>query len=66
MISSSLVAKKIRQYWTETYPQTVIAFFYQKYEHESEWEWCEELADCNNAGDYETVIFQNDFDEGQT
>lgn len=64
--SSDVVADAVRAYWKTYYPRTVIAFFYQKYEHDLEWEWCEELVECNASDDYETVIFQNDFCEGQT
>lgn len=64
--SSDVVADAVRGYWKTCYPRTVIAFFYQKYEYDSEWEWCEELVECNASDDYETVIFQSDFCEGQT
>ena len=64
--SYDVVADAIREYWKTNYPRTVIAFFYQKYKHDNEWEWCEELAECHAFNDYETVIFQNDFCEGQT
>ena len=64
--SSDVVADAVREYWKTCYPRTVMAFFYQKYEYDNEWEWCEELAECNASDDYETVIFQNDFCEGQT
>ena len=34
--------------------------------YEKEWEKRCELIECNDLGDYETVIFHNDFNEGQT
>lgn len=68
MDSYDIIADKVRSFWKETYPQDVIAFFFQKYDFESEWQWeyCEELASPNSSDDYETVIFETDFCEGQT
>lgn len=66
MNNYDIVAKAVREYWNNSIPQTVIAFFYQKYDFEKEWEWCEELITPNGYTDYETVIFENDFWEGQT
>ena len=37
-----------------------------KYEYDDEWEWCEELVFCQGYNDYKTVIFEDDFCEGQT
>ena len=64
--SYDIVADAVREYWKNNYPQTVIAFFYQKYEFNDKWEWHEELVECNAFNDYETVIYQNDFCECQT
>lgn len=66
--SYDIIAEKVREYWKATYPQDVIAFFYQKYDFESEmeWEWCRELVSPHGSDDYERVIFENDFCEGQT
>ena len=64
--SYDIVADAVREYWKNNYPQTVIAFFYQKYEFNDKWEWHEELVECSAFNDYETVIYQNDFCEGQT
>lgn len=68
MNSYYIVTEKIREYWKQTYPHDVIAFFFQKYGFESEkdWEWCCELASPLAFDDYESVIFENDFCEGQT
>lgn len=66
MSSYDIIADKVREYWKETYPQDVIAFFYQKYNFESEWEWHEELVQPYGSSDYETVVYDNDFCEGQT
>ena len=60
------VADAVREYWKETGPQDVVAFFYQKYEHEDEWENMCELIECNSSDNYEKVIFHIDFCEGQT
>lgn len=66
MNNYDIVAQAVIEYWKNTIPQVVIAFFYQKYDFESEWEWCEELIEPYGANDYETVLFQYDFWEGQT
>lgn len=66
MDSYGIIADAVREFWSKTYPQNVIAFFYQKYEHDTEWERHGELIECNSSDDYENVIFNNDFCEGQT
>lgn len=68
MNSYDIIANAVREYWKKDYPTDVVAFFYQKYEFEGddEWEWCEELIFPKGSDDWETVIFQNDFCEGQT
>lgn len=60
------VEDAVRKYWKEHYPQEMIAFFYQKYEFEDTWERHAELIECNSDIDEDTVIFLNDFCEGQT
>lgn len=60
------VSHAVRSYWKSHYPQPVIAFFYQKYDFEDVWEQCSELIDCESDMDCESVIFENDFCEGQT
>ena len=64
--SYDFVAEAVRKYWEETYPQDVVAFFYQKYEYEQEWDWHEELVECESSYDCQTVTFLYDFCEGQT
>lgn len=68
MNSYDIIANAVREYWKRNYPTDVVAFFHQKYEFESddEWEWCEELVFPQGSDNWETVIFQNDFCEGQT
>lgn len=68
MDSYEIVGKAVREFWKKTHPQDVFAFFYQKYDFESdaEWEWCEELIECKSDIDYDSVCFQYDFCEGQT
>lgn len=68
MNSYDIIANAVREYWKRNYPTDVVAFFYQKYEFErdDEWEWCEELIFPQGSDNWETVIFQNDFCEGQT
>ena len=66
MNSYEIVAEAVRKFWKENYPQNVIAFFYQKYDYEDSWEWCEELVECAGYDDYEHMEFFYDFCEGQT
>lgn len=64
--SYDFVAEAVRKYWEDTYPQDVVAFFFQKYDFENEWDWYEELVMCVSSSDSETVEFLRDFCEGQT
>ena len=64
--SSDIIKKAIIEYWRESAPQDVIVFFYQKYAHDSRWDFCQELVMANSSFDYESMTFLNDFDEGQT
>lgn len=64
--SYDIVEAEVKKYWNREYPQDVVAFFWQKYDHEKTWEWCEELIECCGSDDYENVTFVNDFCEGQT
>ena len=68
MNSYDIIANAVREYWKENYPTDVIAFFYQKYDFESddEWEWCEELIYPEGSDNWDDVIFHSDFCEGQT
>lgn len=66
MNSYDIIADAVKRYWRITYPQDVIAFFWQKYEDETEWEWLEELVEAMGEHDYENMMFLNDFCEGQT
>lgn len=68
MNSYDIIADAVRKYWKEDMPIKVVAFFYQKYDFESddEWEWCEELVYPNGSDDWKTVIFHSDFCEGET
>ena len=63
-----LVEEKVREYWEQTYPQDVIAFFEQKYDspYDNEWVKHEELV--MSYGDYcgDKMEFLTDFCEGQT
>lgn len=64
--SEKIIEKAIIEYWRESAPQDVIVFFYQKYAHDSEWDFCQELVMANSSFDYESMTFLNDFCEGQT
>lgn len=66
MNSYDSIADIVRAFWKATYPQTVIAFFFQKYDFDSEWEYCEELIYPHGSDDCDSVVFHNDFCEGQT
>lgn len=61
------VAEAVREYWSKTYPQDMVAFFEQKYDdpYDKEWIKMEELIE--SEGDFsDNIIFHNDFNEGQT
>ena len=64
--SYDIVGEAVREDWKDTYPQDMIAFFFQKYEWEDEWEWHDELVSPHAWDDYETTVFLWDFCEGQT
>ena len=64
--SYDIVEKAILEYWDEHHIQEdMVAFFYQKYEFESDkdWEWHEEIV---LADGYGSMDFLTDFCEGQT
>ena len=67
MNSYDVIEEAVKAFWRTTYPQDVIAFFYQKYDFQddNEWEWCEELVNSHSSTDYENMTFQTDFCEGQ-
>lgn len=64
--SYDIIEEAVTKYWQESAPQDVIVFFYQKYSHEAEWEFCKELVMANSSYDYDSMTFLNDFCEGQT
>lgn len=64
--SDDIIAKEVRRFWRKSYPQEVIVYFWQKYKFENSWDWREELVECASPVDYESVIFYDDFCEGQT
>lgn len=66
MTSEDYIADAIRLYWKDSIPEDVVVYFYQKYDFDTEWEWCEEVAFCKSDSDYESVTFLSDFYEGQT
>lgn len=66
--SDDIIANAVREHWNKQgFPDDGIAFFKQKYEFEFEhnYEQRAELFTCEASDDYETVIFENDFCEGQ-
>lgn len=66
MDSCDIIAEAVRNYWKKEYPQDVVVFFYQKYDYETDWRQCEELAIAHSDSDYESITFLNDFCEGET
>ena len=67
MNSYDIVGNAVREYWKKyCLPCDVVCFFYQKYEWENNWEWCEELVECDSDSDFESITFHSDFCEGQT
>ena len=66
MNSYDIIGEAVKKYWNESHPQDVVVFFYQKYDFEDEWEWCEELVETYSSTDYEKMMFLYDFCEGQT
>lgn len=67
--SYEIVGDAVTKFWREKFfPMDVVCFFYQKYDydHDDEWEWCEEFASPVSDSDYDKVLFQNDFCEGQS
>ena len=64
--SYDIIGDAVRAFWRKTYPQDVIAFFRQKYNFETDWEFCAELISNSGSDDYDSVIFNDDFCEGQT
>lgn len=66
MSTYDIITQAIREYWKINFMQPVIAFFYQKYEWEKEWEWCEVLAQPQGIYNGKDVIYEYDFNEGQT
>ena len=70
MDSYDIVADAVRKYWNEVshYTCDVIAFFYQKYDFESDkdWRFEQELCMPHSSGDFNTVEFLDDFCEGET
>lgn len=67
MTSENIIEEAVRKFWLETgYAQDVIAFFFQKYSFETTWENCQELASPEGSYAFASVVFQNDFCEGQT
>jgi hypothetical protein len=65
-MSDDIIANAVREYWETSIPRDVVVFFSQKYDSESKWERCEEVALCYASDDYSTVQFLSDFCEGQT
>lgn len=66
--SYDYISEAVTKFWKDSYPQPVIAFFYQKYDYESDdkWEWMSEFVDDFDGRDCENMEFLTDFCEGQT
>lgn len=63
--SDKIIEKAVIEYWRKSVPQDVIVFFYQKYAHDSRWDFRQELVMANSSYDYDSMTFLNDFCEGQ-
>lgn len=70
MDSYDIIADTVRKYWNEVsrHPCDVIAFFYQRYDYESDndWRFEQELCMPYSSDDFNTVEFLDDFCEGET
>lgn len=61
------VAEAVRDYWSKTHPQDMVAFFEQKYDDPYDKEWIKEEEIVMWCGDLtDRLEFLNDFNEGQT
>ena len=70
MNSYDIIADAVRKYWNKVsqHPCEVIAFFYQRYDFESDndWRFEQELCMPHSSSDFNTVEFLDDFCEGET
>ena len=64
--SEQIIAKCVREFWKDKYPQDVVIFFEQKYDFENEWNNYICIAFCESDTDYDNITFLYDFCEGQT
>lgn len=65
--SEDIIAEAVRKFWHENrISEDVVVFFWQKYETDDEWEWCEELVETRGFTNFEDMTFLSDFCEGQT
>lgn len=64
--SEDIVAEAVRKFWHgNRISEDVVVFFWQKYERDDEWEWCEELVETHGYTNLEDMTFFSDFCEGQ-
>lgn len=64
--SYNIIEDEVFKLWRESgYSYDVVAFFYQKYEWETEWHFCSEIVISDSSYTYE-MTFLNDFCEGET
>ena len=63
-----IVGDVVKDFWRNIgHPCDCIAYFDMKYDWETIWDNnYQELVTCYGSDDFETVIFENDFCEGQT
>jgi hypothetical protein len=65
-MSCDIIEAEVRKFWEESgYSFDVVAFFYQKYDWETEWCFCSEIVMSDSSYNYD-MTFLNDFCEGQT
>lgn len=64
--SYNIIEDEVIKLWTKSgYSYDVVAFFYQKYEWEKEWNFCSEIIISDSSCTCE-MTFLKDFCEGET
>ena len=64
--SQDVLAEQVKKYWGKIgYPHDVVCYFKQKYSRDEEWDTCYTIAECESSFNFDTIIFSDDFCEGQ-
>lgn len=68
--ADDIIADAVRKYWAEESqcPEPVVVYFYQKYDFDGDDKWMShaEYVSPFSSDDFNTVIFEDDFCEGQS